>query len=1293
MPAGAAAQEGLLLPAERLLDLRLRPSGLGGVGAQTELAGRQAGGTRPAPVGPSHTALGVERAAVVGEAGRKGVPVRAVQTFLDVVRAPVAFGEVEHDQDVGEKALRPWVQAAPAGRRGDPQVVLAVALRVGRSGPHVVDGTVLVGPEELFRVSRLQGQGHQITRFGDERVEDLADVTVVRPAGRRGAVCAARYREPSGDRPHGLDGSAGRRGDVRRGAGRRRRGAVPVLPLAGPGRTPDGVGELPQTQCVEQAQLRVPGTAGDEHPLRLPHQVGPGLLVDVRVPSPAVRRVLEALGHGVLQEERQVRLAGPGGRQEGVRPSGRGGQVPQPEVQPLLRLVAVLVGDGPEEHGNEPGPQGEVAPLRGTALLVLPHEPVVPLLPPRRRPRVGGVAGVRFLEPGGVVVVQLPLGLAGPRQVLLHGIGSEGEPRPQALEGRVTAGGQLMRDRGPDRMGGLVRADPEEALVREVRSRGRLPRERTALPAATLPFAQSGSEAPHQPEFRVLDGPLIALGVQVRPLFVEVPGQLLLYRRRVDTVDLQGRGVQVEVLRVVPVRRGLPKQPSQVRWRSPAAEKTPGPALIRPDGRLGGGGRRTVTGEQHQGDEQFPGRARAVQSRFDDGGDPVGLHLAQQPVTQVRLDDAVGEADLVLVAPHQPEELCVGGVPRQLGVALVGVFQGIGPGRRLADLPAQHTPYRLSLRGGDDRTEHVLPAAGRRLPGSLRVAQVVQIGADEVVERHLDAVLHQPETGQRRHHPQGLAAFLPVHHQLVAHESVLQGLAVGVDEPEPDGGAVVAACVQPAVLLAERQMLQQAALLQQPGDPQVDRRFRDLGGLHHPVQPAFVRLAWFADQVLQGRLPAQRLQGGDRGPGALQRRVRARGDDHGEVLTVRPVYGPPDDVVAVLPVPLVEEGLLQAVGDDHGLVVEPQLPPRLVDVAAGEHSLVRHFREAAPCHPLEVEFAVAVHVTQAQGDGDGGLLRQHPGEFHENGRLAHTHPADQQIGPARPPVTERLGYHLGQFVTADDPVDERSGRGNQVVRLGARLLDELFLGLVVPVEQEDRQEEGARQDGARQGVEGADRLVLAKGFEPGGVEGLQRHPGDQQRRPEEGENAQEAAEGEPPGVPATVRDDALAGLPVGPERAPPPARRPGGPGQPPPRIQREPGGVARPFPSLRTSDDLGGHGVRSLRAAPFGETSWNNSSRRDRMAPPRPASARTSWTSARACASLSMEPLMRRTATRSGRAPRIRAARGVRRRQVRWRTTGRQLRKSRAMRSAVRSSSGPASAMHAETSGSRSVRA
>lgn len=199
---------------------RFRPWG---IGAQTELARGRAGGAGFALVGPADTAFGVEQAAVVGETVRETGLVRELQTFLDVVRAPVALGEVEQDHHVGEKALRPRVQAAPADGRGDPQVVLAVAVRIGRGGTDAVADFVLVDPDEPLGVSRLQGQGHQIAGFGDERVEDLFAVVLVRGAdvGRGLLVCAARHREPSGDRLYGLHEAIGCRVVVLREAGGR----------------------------------------------------------------------------------------------------------------------------------------------------------------------------------------------------------------------------------------------------------------------------------------------------------------------------------------------------------------------------------------------------------------------------------------------------------------------------------------------------------------------------------------------------------------------------------------------------------------------------------------------------------------------------------------------------------------------------------------------------------------------------------------------------------------------------------------------------------------------------------------------------------------------------------------------------------------------------------------------------------------------------------------------------------------------------------------------------------------
>ncbi|MFF7316055.1 hypothetical protein ACFZAB_04710 [Streptomyces albogriseolus] len=232
------------------------------------------------------------------------------------------------------------------------------------------------------------------------------------------------------------------------------------------------------------------------------------------------------------------------------------------------------------------------------------------------------------------------------------------------------------------------------------------------------------------------------------------------------------------------------------------------------------------------------------------------------------------------------------------------------------------------------------------------------------------------------------------------------------------------------------------------------------------------------------------------------------------------------------------------------LFVEPQLPPCLVDVPGGEDALVGLLGEAASCHLLEVE--LPVHVAQAQRHRYGGLLREHAGQLHEDGGLADAHTADQQIGTARLAVAERLGHHLGQLAAPDDPVDERPGRGDQLVRAGACLPHQRPLGLVVPVQKEDRQEERAGQHGAHEGLHGAEPGSLPHIVEPRvlvlrGVVRGQRDPAEQQRGSDEGEHTQQPAERDPPGVPPAVGDDAPAGLPAGPVGPPAPPHRSHGP--------------------------------------------------------------------------------------------------------------------------------------------------
>ncbi|WP_454318686.1 hypothetical protein [Streptomyces phaeoluteigriseus] len=128
---------------------------------------------------------------------------QAGQAFLDLVRVPVPFDEVQHHQDVGDEPLGARVEGAPADRGGNPQAVLAVPPVVARAGADVVGDALLVDPQEPLGLSGLQGEGDQVAGLGDERVQA--------PPGRfagpwrltRRRVAGARHRQPALHRPYG----------------------------------------------------------------------------------------------------------------------------------------------------------------------------------------------------------------------------------------------------------------------------------------------------------------------------------------------------------------------------------------------------------------------------------------------------------------------------------------------------------------------------------------------------------------------------------------------------------------------------------------------------------------------------------------------------------------------------------------------------------------------------------------------------------------------------------------------------------------------------------------------------------------------------------------------------------------------------------------------------------------------------------------------------------------------------------------------------------------------------------
>ena len=146
--------------------------------------------------------------------------------------------------------------------------------------------------------------------------------------------------------------------------------------------------------------------------------------------------------------------------------------------------------------------------------------------------------------------------------------------------------------------------------------------------------------------------------------------------------------------------------------------------------------------------------------------------------------------------------------------------------RRPADLSAHHTPDRVTLHRGNGKAGSILVGFRRFLLISLglrAVAKIVRVCADEIVERDLDTVLQKSQAGHGRHDPHGLPAFLAAHHQIVEYATVFDGLTIGVEESEPESGAVVAPGVQAILFVAEGEVIQQPALLQQACDPQIDR--------------------------------------------------------------------------------------------------------------------------------------------------------------------------------------------------------------------------------------------------------------------------------------------------------------------------------------------------------------------------------------------------------------------------------------------------------------------------------------
>jgi hypothetical protein len=315
-----------------------------------------------------------------------------------------------------------------------------------------------------------------------------------------------------------------------------------------------------------------------------------------------------------------------------------------------------------------------------------------------------------------------------------------------------------------------------------------------------------------------------------------------------------------------------------------------------------------------------------------------------------------------------------------------------------------------------------------------------------------------------------------LHRQIRLEVTRDQGVRPGLQQADAQRGTVAAARVQSWSGLPRQLMPEKVPVVQFAGDLQIQRRLGHLSGLDHPIQPVLVVRRGALLDVFERGLLAERLELDDRGVEADQRLIRTRGDHERQAVAMCLRQGDSNPVRTVVAVGVpIGERLFEPVRDDDDLVVPDQLAPDLVRLDRRERGVRDVAGESLLGQPREVE--VIVGVAQADRHGDGTLLGEALRQLEQHGRLAGTDAPEDHVRSAAGAIAQVVHDHVADLLASDHVSDDRSGRRQQLARLGPCALDVRPTDTAQPPEDEHARHEREREKGRRHAVDDSARVA------------------------------------------------------------------------------------------------------------------------------------------------------------------------------------------------------------------------